>query len=58
VITLFGDGINTTDVNEEGAVYTEMVLNLRVGDNTVSVIKLNPPYDMMVDLDNNSSWSG
>lgn len=50
--------LNTTDLIEEDAVYKEVVLNLRVGDNAVSDIKLNPPYDMMVDLDNNSSWSG
>ena len=50
--------LNTTDLIEEDAVYQEVVLNLRVADNTVSVIKLNPPYAMMVDLDNNSSWSG
>ena len=50
--------LNTTDLIEEDEVYKEVVSNLRVGDNAVSVIKLNPPYDMMVDLDNNSSWSG
>ncbi|MBH2007446.1 recombinase family protein [Candidatus Saccharibacteria bacterium] len=50
--------LNTTDLIEEDAVYQEVVLNLRVGDNAVSVIKLNPPYDMMVDLDKNFSWSG
>ncbi len=50
--------LNTTDLIEEDAVYKEVVLNLRVADNAVSVIKLNPPYNMMVDLDNNSSWSG
>ena len=50
--------LNTTDLIEEDAIYKEVVLNLRVGDNAVSVIKLNPPYDMMVDLDGNSSWSG
>lgn len=50
--------LNTTDLIEEDAVYQEVVLNLRVADNAVSVIKLNPPYDMMVDLDKNFSWSG
>lgn len=50
--------LNTTDLIEEDAVYKEVVLNLRVADNAVSVIKLNPPYDMMVDLSENSSWSG
>ncbi len=50
--------LNTTDLIEEDAIYQEVVLNLRVADNAVSVIKLNPPYDMMVDLDKNFSWSG
>ena len=50
--------LNTTDLIEEDAVYQEVVLSLRVGDNAVSVIKLNPPYAMMVDLDKNFSWSG
>lgn len=50
--------LNTTDLIEEDAVYQEVVLNLRVRDNSVSVIKLNPPYDMMVDLSENFSWSG
>lgn len=40
----------TRDIVEEDEVYKEMVLNLRVGDETTTVIKLNPPYDLMVDL--------
>lgn len=43
--------LKTTDLIEEDTIYQELVLNLRVGDNAVSVIKLNPPYDLMVDLD-------
>jgi hypothetical protein len=35
---------------EERKAYQEVVSNLRVADNSVSVIKLNPPYDLMVDL--------
>lgn len=50
--------LNTHDLVEEDAVYRELVLNLRANDNSVSVIKLNPPYDMMVDLSKNTSWSG
>lgn len=42
--------LKTTDLVEEDAVYQEVVSNLRVADNSVSVIKLNPPYDLMVDL--------
>lgn len=30
---------------------------MRNSDNFISVIKLNPPYDLMVDLDKNTSWS-
>ena len=50
--------LNTRDLIEEDAVYQEVVSNLRVKDDVVSVIKLNPPYDMMVDFSENSSWSG
>ena len=46
------------DLIEEDAVYREVVLNLRANDNFISVIKLNPPYDLMVDLSENTSWSG
>ncbi len=40
----------TRDLVEEDEVYKEMVLNLRVRDDSAPVIKLNPPYDLMVDL--------
>ncbi|MCL2037669.1 recombinase family protein [Candidatus Saccharibacteria bacterium] len=43
--------LKTKDLVEEDAVYKEVVLNLRVGHNAISVINLNPPYDLMVDLD-------
>lgn len=33
------------------AIYSEFVTNLRAGNDSTSVIKLNPPYDLMVDLD-------
>ena len=42
--------LETSDLIEEDAVYREVVSNLRARDNSISVIKLNPPYDMMVDL--------
>ena len=42
--------LKTNDLVEEDSVYREVVLNLRVKDDVVSVIKLNPPYDLMVDL--------
>ena len=43
--------LSTKDLIEEDLVYQEVVLNLRAGDNAISVIKLNPPYNLMVDLD-------
>lgn len=43
--------LSTTDIIEEDMVYNKLVLNLRAGDNAVSVIKLNPPYNLMVDLE-------
>ena len=39
------------DLVEEDAFYNELVLNLRAGDNSISVINLNPPYDIMVDME-------
>jgi DNA invertase Pin-like site-specific DNA recombinase len=36
----------------------ELVSNLRAGNDSVSVIKLNPPYDMLVDLGEISSGRG
>lgn len=50
--------LKTPDLIEEDLVYREVVLNLRAGDNSVSVIKLNPPYDLMVDFSENTMWSG
>lgn len=38
-----------SDLVEEDLVYREVVLNLRAGNDIVSVIKLNPPYNMMMD---------
>ena len=43
--------LSTTDIIEEDMIYNKLVLNLRAGDNAISVIKLNPPYDLMVDLE-------
>lgn len=43
--------LSTTDIIEEDTTYNKLVLNLRAGDNAVSVIKLNPPYNLMVDLE-------
>jgi len=35
---------------EQDAVCNELVANLRVRNNAVPVIKLNPPYNMLMDL--------
>lgn len=43
--------LSTIYIIEEDMIYNKLVLNLRAGDNAVSVIKLNPPYNLMVDLD-------
>ena len=50
--------LNTTDLMEQDAVCNELVANLRVGDNSVSVIKLNPPYNLLADLPEISTGRG
>ena len=45
-----GTILKTTDVIEEDLVYRKVALNLRANDNFISVIKLDPPYNMLVDL--------
>ncbi len=50
--------LKTTDLIEEDTVYQELVLNLRAGDDVISVIKLNPPYNLLVDLDKVSLGRG
>lgn len=53
--------LNTDDIVRLDAIASEVVANLRAGDNTTPVIKLNPPYNLLVDLTKNSenlSWSG
>ena len=47
------------DLVEEDLFYNNLVLNLRAGDNFIPVIKLNPPYDIMVDLEKFAlGWDG
>lgn len=43
--------LQTSDLMEQDAICNELVSNLRVGNDAVSVIKLNRPYNLMVDLD-------
>lgn len=38
--------------------YNEVVSNLRAGDDSVSVIKLNRPYDLLLDLGEVSTGRG
>ncbi len=40
------------------AICNELVTNLRAGNDSVSVIKLNPPYDLMADLAEISTGRG
>jgi hypothetical protein len=42
--------LKCSDLVEEDLVYRALVSNLVVGDDSVSVIKLNPPFDLLVDL--------
>ena len=51
--------LDATDIVEQDAICNELVSNLRAGNDSVSVITLNPPYDLMVDLDKLSlGWDG
>ena len=44
------DMLQTDDIMKLDAICNELVSNLRAGNDSVSVIKLNPPYNMLVDL--------
>lgn len=50
--------LKTKDLMEIDIICNEVVSNLRVGNDAVSVIKLNPPYDLMVDLSKVSTGRG
>ena len=50
--------LKTTDLMEQDAVCNELVLNLRVRNNAVPVIKLNPPYNLLADLPEISTGRG
>ena len=52
--------LDTGDLVKIDAIANEVVANLRAGDDSISFIKLNPPYNLMVDLSKNTenlSWS-
>lgn len=44
------DLLETNDIMKLDAICNELVTNLRAGNDSVSVIKLNPPYNLLVDL--------
>ena len=50
--------LETSDLIEEDARYREVASSLRARDNPISVIKLNPPYNLMVDLEKVPSGRG
>lgn len=50
--------LESTDIVERDILYNEVVSNLRAGDDSVSVINLNPPYNLMVDLTKVSTGRG
>ena len=52
------DMLQTDNIMKLEAICNELVTNLRAGDDSVSVIKLNPPYNMLVDLAEISTGRG
>ena len=50
--------LNTDDLVQQDAICNELVSNLRAGNDSIPVIKLNPPYNLLVDLDEMSSGRG
>jgi len=49
------DMLQTDDIMKLDVICNELVANLRAGNDSVSVIKLNPPYNLLVDLGEISS---
>jgi DNA invertase Pin-like site-specific DNA recombinase len=52
------DLLQVNDITILDAICNELVTNLRAGNDSVSVIKLNPPYDLMTDLSEISNGRG
>lgn len=52
------DMLQTDDIVKLDAICNELVANLRANNDFISVIKLNPPYNLMVDLPEISSGRG
>lgn len=52
------DMLQTNDIMKLDAICNELVTNLRAGNDSVSVINLNPPYNLLVDLSKISTGRG
>ena len=52
------DMLQTDDIMKLEAICNELVTNLRAGNDSISVIKLNPPYNLLVDLAEISTGRG
>ena len=52
------DLLEMSDITKLDAICKELVLNLRAGNDSVPVIKLNPPYNLLVDLSEISTGRG
>lgn len=52
------DLLSTDDIIAIDAICREFITNLRAGNDSTPVIKLNPPYDLMVDLSKISTGRG
>ena len=52
------DLLQSDDITILDTICNELVSNLRAGDDFISVIKLNPPYNLLVDLGEISSGRG
>ncbi len=50
--------LKTNDIMTFDTICNEFVANLRAGDDSTPVIKLNPPYNLMVDLEKVPSGRG
>lgn len=50
--------LKSNDLMEQDAICNELVSNLRAGNDSIPVIKLNPPYNLLVDLAEISSGRG
>lgn len=52
------DLLQTSDITKLDAICEELVSNLKAGNDSVSVININPPYNLLVDLSEISTGRG